>query len=522
MVDFSIEAQPEVFRSHTEISSQVSRAVDAGRIRKIGPNLYTNNTADDVRTVVQRNRWQIVSLLYPDTVVSYRTAVEGRPAEDGTVFLTGSYNKLDDSLPGLTISLRKGPGPLEGDRPFVGDLWIASRARQFLEVLKPSRSRKTVARGLQRDEVETLLERHLRQAGPDALNELRDQARDIAPALNAATEFDELDSIIGTLLGTREAELVSPTAQARSEGTPYDASCLARMQSLFEELRRRVWPSRPDPCSGDDFRHLAFYDAYFSNYIEGTEFEIEEAAAIVFEGAIPDARPDDAHDVLGTYRQASRRDVMGKSTTELPDTEAFLARLRAYHGEMLPQREEVRPGIFKDSPNRVGDTFFVDPDLVPETLRRGYELFRGLEDAFARAAFLSILITEVHPFRDGNGRVSRLMMNAELVSAGERRILVPIGYREDYLLALRAFSHDERLSPILQALDRAHQFTAEIDFSDWGEAQVLLRECDAFEDPARATLRLPSELGRATRDPDTGERLEARERQEGDGRNGTP
>lgn len=512
MVDFSIEAQPEVFRSRTEISSQVSRAVQAGQARKIGPNLYTNNTTDHVEVIVHRNRWQIVSLLYPGTVVSYRTAVEGRPADDGTVFLTGNYNKFDNSLPGLTISMRKGPGPLEGDRQFVGELWIASRARQFLEVLKPSRSRKTVARGLERDEVETRLERLLQQAGSDALNALRDQARNIASALSATAELETLDSIIGTLLGTREAEISSPTAHARARGTPYDAACLDRMQSLFEELQQRVWARRPDACTGDDFRHLAFYDAYFSNYIEGTEFEIDEAAAIVFEGVIPDTRPDDAHDVLETYRLTSRLDVVGQSAAELPDADTFLDRLRTYHGEMLPQREEVRPGAFKDVPNMVGDTRFVDPDLVPETLRRGYELFRGLEDPFARAAFLSILITEVHPFRDGNGRVSRLMMNAELVSAAERRILVPIGYREDYLLALRAFSRQARIGPILEALVRVHQFTAEIDFSDWEEAQALLRACDAFQIPTRATLRLPSELGRATREPDTGERRQMRGR----------
>jgi Fic family protein len=31
---------------------------------------------------------------------------------------------------------------------------------------------------------------------------------------------------------------------------------------------------------------------------------------------------------------------------------------------------------------------------------------------------------KVHPFSDGNGRLSRIMMNAELVSAAEQRIIV--------------------------------------------------------------------------------------------------
>ena len=32
---------------------------------------------------------------------------------------------------------------------------------------------------------------------------------------------------------------------------------------------------------------LAFYEAYFSNFIEGTEFDVIEAADIVFNNVIP-------------------------------------------------------------------------------------------------------------------------------------------------------------------------------------------------------------------------------------------
>src|SRR5438552_10661177 len=42
------------------------------------------------------------------------------------------------------------------------------------------------------------------------------------------------------------------------------------------------------------FRSKAFFEAYFSNYIEGTTFEIEEAERIVFDRAVPPTRPKDA------------------------------------------------------------------------------------------------------------------------------------------------------------------------------------------------------------------------------------
>jgi Fic family protein len=46
------------------------------------------------------------------------------------------------------------------------------------------------------------------------------------------------------------------------------------------------------------------------------------------------------------------------------------------------------------------------------------------------------------PFADGNGRVARIMMNAELVAAGESRIIVPTIYRNNYLMALTALSQN--------------------------------------------------------------------------------
>jgi hypothetical protein len=56
--------------------------------------------------------------------------------------------------------------------------------------------------------------------------------------------------------------------------------------------------SRRAPRAGHTGSTFVFYEAYFSNFIEGTEFTLQEAQDIVFGGEIPDDRPADAHDVL--------------------------------------------------------------------------------------------------------------------------------------------------------------------------------------------------------------------------------
>ena len=65
--------------------------------------------------------------------------------------------------------------------------------------------------------------------------------------------------------------------------------------------------------TNSEFRNFAFFESYFSNYIEGTEFEIEEARAIIDTGQPMPARNADSHDVLGTFQIVSSRREMRRT-----------------------------------------------------------------------------------------------------------------------------------------------------------------------------------------------------------------
>ena len=120
----NINILPEVFISESDTSRAVSHLVKLGTARKIGPRLYTRNLSEPVDIIVARNRWQIVGMLAPGGVIGYRTALESHPAEDGSVFVTCGYKKITE-LPGLRIVRIAGSGPIEGDMPFIGGLYMA-------------------------------------------------------------------------------------------------------------------------------------------------------------------------------------------------------------------------------------------------------------------------------------------------------------------------------------------------------------------------------------------------------------
>lgn len=121
----------------------------------------------------------------------------------------------------------------------------------------------------------------------------------------------------------------------------------------------------------------AFFEAYFSNFIEGTEFEVEEAVDIVFNGNIPEERPKDAHDILGTYEVVSDRREM---VVTPGDFEGFVGLLRRRHARIMAGRLEVLPGVFKSKVNRAGTTTFVKPEDVVGTLREGFRIYQRLGD----------------------------------------------------------------------------------------------------------------------------------------------
>jgi fido (protein-threonine AMPylation protein) len=108
------------------------------------------------------------------------------------------------------------------------------------------------------------------------------------------------------------------------------------------------------------------------------------------------------------------------------------------------------------------------------------------------------LVSEVHPFDDGNGRAARVMMNAELVAGNQARIIIPIVFRDDYLGALRQLTRYDDPSVLIKALRFAHDYTSSIDFTDKTTATMQLERTNAFnaaDSPKRLVLLGRSQNG---------------------------
>ena len=467
-------------------SKRVRRLAADGHLRKLYAGVYTSNLDAPAESVVLRHWRAIVGHLLPGSVISHRSAFDGRP-QAGQLLVTRGRTRRKLELPGLVVDVMPGPPPVTDgaarDVPY-GSLFLASEPRRFLENL--SRSRGWSERVLPQQEVEVQLDKMLALRGEHRLNDLRDACRTLAGLLDMTPQFARLDGIVGALLGTHAARNLSVRQSlARAAGRPYDPSRLGLFDTLFSALNREVFAALADPAPASLAReNFAFFESYFSNYIEGTTFTVAEAESIVFDGRIIENRSADSHDILGTFAAATRSPWRDRPAQ---DADGFLAWLKSVNALVMQQRPDKRPGEWKDQVNQAGSTVFVLPELVPGTLREAFERILALVDPLARALMTMFVVCEVHPFIDGNGRTARLAMNCVLSAAGLSRIIVPTVFREDYLLPLKALSNNADAKPFVAAMTRIQSWSAAFDYGvPRDPLRARLSACHAFEEDLKS------------------------------------
>lgn len=486
-----IHLQEIIFGSSDSSTSQkISRLEKEGKIRKIASRIYTGKVDENPEELIRRNIFHIIGKLYPDSVISHRSAFELTPTATNKIFVTHKYNK-ELTLPGLTIQFIKGHEPINGD-PLIANTHYSQRERAYLENLQISRKSGGDSRCLPIEKIEEKLGQIININGEEAINQLRDKCRVISKKLNLEREFNKLDQIIGVLLSTRKDNVLrSETGKARASGKPYDPERVHLFEKLFLDLNQREFKLYSEQnISGQSFKDFAFFESYFSNYIEGTEFELEDAITIIKTQTPMPARNEDSHDVLGTYQITSST----KEMSIVPNSpEELLDILKYRHKILLSARQAKKPGFFKDANNRAGNTFFVDKELVVGTLIRGYDYYSGLQSAMGKAIFMMFMISEIHPFLDGNGRIARIMMNAELVKEGQAKIIIPTVYRDDYMGALRKLTRQHDPDPYIRMLERAHRYSSKIYGTSFEDIQQKLFSTNAFLEHTEGKLIIPDD-----------------------------
>ena len=273
----------------------LSRQTKAGTAFRVAPGVYIVGATLPLEHAIRHHRTGIISVFWPGGVLCDRTALAGGGPVDGWVFVVhpDPPRQSDLVLPGVTVSPRRGPGPLPGDMPMPDGLYLSGPAGKLVENVSAA-GRPPVGRPARQagtTEVEDQIDDLARRGGAGAIQNVLNQLDVVAAHLPPGPVKgvrDRLVAVLGTFTG---AKLTSERLAARLSGEPYDEHRIAMFRALAELLSATA--PEPRPALGEIARWEwePFFEAYFSNFIEGTEFGIDEARRIAIEGEIPPERP---------------------------------------------------------------------------------------------------------------------------------------------------------------------------------------------------------------------------------------
>jgi Fic family protein len=197
-----------------------------------------------------------------------------------------------------------------------------------------------------------------------------------------------------------------------------ESAALEKVDALRDEMRYYV-ASEPRRWFGSVGRVLRARAIQGSNSIEGYNVSVEDAIAAV-EGEGPSEAEEESWRATLGYRSALTYVLQ---LARDPHFEYTASLIRSLHFMMTEYSLDAGPGLWRERPVWVrndasGEIVYTAPDerLVPELVA---ELVGDLEadgavHPIVKGAMAHLNLVMIHPFRDGNGRMSRCLQTLVL------------------------------------------------------------------------------------------------------------
>lgn len=205
----------------------------------------------------------------------------------------------------------------------------------------------------------------------------------------------------------------------------------------IKEKKKRLDSLRPLPPDSVKkmLEDIRLRHTYHSNAIEGNTLTLKETKLVIEEGITIGGKPLKDH--IEAKNDVQAFDLM----VDLVNSKASIT-----HGIIQKIHEIVTKGLIEDVGKyrttnvRIAGSSTTPPDFskIPKLMNEYLKNVKELNlSPIKKAAYIHHELVRIHPFVDGNGRVSRLLTNLYLMERGYPPIILKKTDREKYYDALQ-------------------------------------------------------------------------------------
>lgn len=204
---------------------------------------------------------------------------------------------------------------------------------------------------------------------------------------------------------------------------------------LFDKIKRnfsreqRITPEFVKEKEKETFMIRFTYD---TNKIEGSKLTLRETADLLEKGITPKAKP--IHDI-------KEAETHKKVFYEMLDykKDISLQIILYWHKKLFEETKPDIAGKIRKHQVAISCSKFILPSEIHPLVKEFFKWYsknRNKSHPIELAALMHLKLVTIHPFADGNGRISRLMMNFILHKYGFPMLNIPYEKRAGYYNAL--------------------------------------------------------------------------------------
>ncbi|KPU45904.1 Fic/DOC family protein [Oxobacter pfennigii] len=200
-----------------------------------------------------------------------------------------------------------------------------------------------------------------------------------------------------------------------------------------------------------------------SNAIEGNTLTISETKVVLEDGLTVAGRP-----LRDLYETVGHGNAYNFMFTLIRENRISTTDIKAMHRLFFKEIDEENAGIWRKEPIIVTGTDYAFPhpgelDGHMSELEDWIAKERSKYHPVTFAGLLHLKFVSIHPFIDGNGRASRLIMNLALIQDGYQLAIIPPVLRAEYNDAIRQYQNKGNPEPFCDFIaERVYETQKEI------------------------------------------------------------